>query len=89
MRQHLQVDAGFIHFLQSQFAEIVEPLHDCRHGDRVQTAGMLLHLGIVVMLLQGDDVRFASHPYSSVVWHHCGMRSTGLIVVPLTASAAA
>src|SRR5271166_942833 len=85
----LQVDAGLVHFLQAQFAKIIETLHGCRRRDRVQTAGMPFYLGIVVMLLQGNDVRFLSHPSSSMVNGHCGIRSTGLIVVPPTASAAA
>jgi len=50
----LHVDAGFVHFSQSEFFEIVEALHDRRGRDRVQTEGMLLYLGIVVMLLQGN-----------------------------------
>jgi hypothetical protein len=89
MRQHLQIDAGLVHFLQAQFAKIVEALHGCRRRDRVQTAGMPLHLGIVVMLLQGDDVGFGSHSSSSMVNGHCGIRSTGLSAAPPTASAAA
>jgi len=88
MRQHLQVDAGLVHFLQARFAQIVETLQGCRRGDRVQTAGMPLHFGIVVMLLQGDDVGFGSHSSSSLVNGHCGIRSTGLSAAPPAASAA-
>jgi hypothetical protein len=40
MRQHLQVDAGLVHLAQSQFAEIVEPLHRRRRRDQVETAGV-------------------------------------------------
>ena len=36
MRQHLQVDAGLVHFLQAQFAQIVETLYGCRRGDRAR-----------------------------------------------------
>ena len=61
MRQHLQIDAGLVHLPQSQFAEIVEALHRRRCGDRVQAARMPLHLGIVVMLLQGNDVGSCRH----------------------------
>jgi hypothetical protein len=45
MRQHLQVDAGLVHFLQAQFAQIVETLQGCRRRDRVQTGGIPLHPG--------------------------------------------
>jgi hypothetical protein len=41
-------------FFSSLFADIFEALHDRRHRNRVQTTGMLLHLGVGVMLLQGD-----------------------------------
>jgi len=53
-----------------------------------QTAGVPLHFGIVVMLLQGDDVGFGSHSSSSLLNGHCGIRSTGLSAAPPAASAA-
>jgi len=88
MRQHLQVDAGFVHFLQAQFADIVEALHGRWRRDRVQAAGVLLHFGIVVMLLLRNDIRFSGHRFLHGR-HHWGIRSTGLTVEPLTASIAA
>ena len=36
MRQHLQIDAGLVHFPQPQLADIVETLDDPRRIGRVQ-----------------------------------------------------
>jgi hypothetical protein len=89
MRQHLHVDPGLVHFSEPQFADIVEPLHDVRRGDRVEAAEVLFYLRIVVMLLQGDDLGLRRHRFPPSANCHPGMRSTGLIAAPSTASAAA
>ena len=70
MRQHLQIDAGLVHFPQPQLADIVETLDDPRRIGRVQPGDMPLHLRVEVMLLQRDDVGFrrpfAPPPMSSI-----------------------
>jgi hypothetical protein len=53
MRQNLQVDPRLIHFLEAQRADIVEALDDVAAG---AGAAEPLQLGILVMLLQRDDV---------------------------------
>jgi len=58
VRQHLKVDARFIHFFQTQFAEIVEPPDDLRSGAR---AAERLHLGIEVVFLERNDRGFCRH----------------------------
>jgi hypothetical protein len=61
MRQHLHVDAGLVHFSEAQVADIVEPLDDPRRIGRLLADGVTLHLGIEIMLLQGNDVRLRGH----------------------------
>ena len=72
VRDHLQVDTGLVHFLQPQCAEMVQAPHSRRHRGRVQTAGMLVDLGIIIMLLQSDDVGFHRHCF-----RRCLLRWTG------------
>jgi hypothetical protein len=61
VRQHLQVDAGLVHFLEAQFADVVEPLDQPRRVLRVDAGKVPLYLGIEVMLLQRDDVGLGCH----------------------------
>ena len=61
VRQHLHIDAGLVHLSEAQFADIVEPLDDPRRIGRLLTDGVTLHLGVEVMLFQGDDVGFGRH----------------------------
>ncbi len=58
MRQDLQVDAGFVHLLEAQRAQIVEPLDNVAAG---AGAAEPLHLGIEVMFFQSDDIGFCRH----------------------------
>ncbi len=59
VRQHLQVDAGFVHLADAQRADIVEPLAQrriARFGPGLLE--MARHLGIEVVLFECDDLRF-------------------------------
>ena len=59
MRQHLEVDAGFVHLLEAQGAEIVEPLLDAaRRTAGARPAGVPLYLGVLIMLFERNDVGF-------------------------------
>src|SRR5882724_9803385 len=59
MRQDLQIDARLVHLADAQRAKIVEPLDDI--STRARTAAELLHLGILVVLFERDDVAFLCH----------------------------
>jgi hypothetical protein len=69
MRQHLQIDAGLVHFPQPQLADIVETLDDPGRIGHVQSGDVPLHLRVEIMLLQRDDVGFRCHSPSSNVCH--------------------
>ena len=66
MREHLDVDAGLVHFLDAQRAEIVKPLVGLVAAARFRAGEMLGQLRIPIMLFDGDDraVRLFEHDAS-------------------------
>ena len=63
MRQHLNIDAGLVHLLDAQLAEVAEPLGNARRRTGARIGGRVkrLHLGVQVMLFEGDDERLLGH----------------------------
>ncbi len=60
VREHLQVDAGRVHFFQTQIAKIVEPADDVRPGTG---AAVLPDLRIEVMLFERNDGGLVCHRF--------------------------
>ena len=62
LRQHLVVDAGLVHLLETQRPQIVEPGADMIVLAALHVAGHRGdHVGVVIMLLERDDIRLAGH----------------------------
>ena len=63
VRDHLHVDAGLVHLLDAQRAEIEQPLHLRPGPAGFETDVGLGHLGVPVVLLDGDDraIRLLEH----------------------------
>ena len=55
VREHLDVDAGLVHFLDAQRAEIVEPLVGLVAAAGFRAGEMLGQFRIPIMLFDGDD----------------------------------
>ena len=66
MRQHLHVDAGLVHFLEAERAQIVEPLVRLVAAAGFRAGEMLGQLRVPIMLLDRDDraVRLLHHDAS-------------------------
>ena len=67
MREDLDIDAGLVHLLQAELAEIVEPAADLRRPTFRPVEG-LRNFGVVVVLFKSDDegLSLGSHVSSSV-----------------------
>ncbi len=63
VRQHLKIDAGLVHLLQPQRADIVEPLDQPRRALRIHPGKMLFDLGIEVVLFERDDIGLCRHRF--------------------------
>ena len=63
VRQHLDVDAGLVHLLDAERAEIIEPLVGLVAAAGFRTGKMLGELGVPIMLFDGDDrtIRLFEH----------------------------
>ncbi len=61
MRQHLHVDAGHVHLGDAALPDIVETRGDLGLPCNVGTGDVGLHLGVEIMLLEGDDLGFCRH----------------------------
>ena len=70
VRDHLNVDAGLIHFLDADRVEIVQPLELLAGPAGLAAAIGLGELVVPIMLLDGDDgtMRFLEHRSSPVVF---------------------
>ena len=55
MREHLHVDAGLVHFLDPQGAEVVEPLFGLVATAGFRAGEMLGQLRVPVMLFDRND----------------------------------
>ena len=66
MREHLDVDAGLVHLLEAQAAEIEEPLVGLVAAAGFGAGEMLGQFRVPVMLLDGDDrtIRLLHHDAS-------------------------
>src|SRR5687768_11130457 len=91
VRQDLDVDAGLVHLLDAQRAEIVQARVDVARPSRLDAGVGLGELLVPVVLLNGDDLtfRFLEHdvpcPAMRTVWYQ---RRTRLSLPPLPPSAA-
>src|SRR5262249_7031295 len=56
VRQHLDVDTGLVHFLEADFAKVIESIRDARIA--LDAGGLRRQLRIPVMLLDRDDRTF-------------------------------
>ena len=66
VREHLDVDAGLVHFLDAQRAKVVEPRVGLIAAARFRTGEMLGEFGIPIMLFDGNDrnMRLFEHDVS-------------------------
>ncbi len=66
MREHLDVDAGLVHFLDAQRAQIVEPRVGLVAAAGFRAGEMLGQLRVPIMLFDGDDrtIRLFEHDAS-------------------------
>ena len=63
MRQDLHVDAGLVHLLEAQLAEVMQALEHLRIASGFEPDVTLFELSIPIVLLQRDDraIRFLHH----------------------------
>src|SRR5207342_3004167 len=62
VRQDLDVDPGGVHLGDAALADIVEAGRDGPAG-AIAPGDVLLHLGIEIVLLEGDNLRFRRHRF--------------------------
>ena len=55
MREHLHVDARFVHFLDAQVRDVLQPLLDLRETLAFTAGKMRNEIAIPVMLFEGNN----------------------------------
>ena len=63
MGQDLDIDTGFIHFLDTQLIDVFQPVLDTISQFGVDAGEMGRHFGIVIMFLDSDNLHagFSGH----------------------------
>ncbi len=85
VRQHLNVDAGLVHFLEPQAAEVEKPLVGLIAPARFRTGEMLGKFRVPIVFFDGDDraVRLLHHDVSPRYFFRNRFLATG--IPPVTA----
>ena len=68
---HLQVDAGLVHFLDATLAKVLQPLHQRWRAVGIERTVGGAHVRILEMLFERDDERLGRHGCSSLVLGVC------------------